>query len=91
MKVLIGALAGLLWGAAAAFLNARVSAAIMKKETVQAAMAANFARLAVDIAALAAVLLLRGVLPFPYEPALIGAAVSLSTFTLINAFRMGKK
>ena len=90
MKALFGALAGLLWGAAAAFLNARISAALMKKDSTASVMAANSARMAVDVAALAAILLLRGVLPFPYEPALIGAAVSLSAFTLINAFRMRK-
>ena len=54
-------------------------------------MAANMGRMAVDLAALGAVYLLRGVLPFSYEAMLVGTAVALSVVTLIYAYRYGKK
>ncbi len=88
MDILPGVLAGLVWGALAALLNGAISKSCMKKNTATAMMAANTARMAVDIAALAAVFLLRRRLPFRYEAALIGTAIALSVVTIVVTFRL---
>ncbi len=90
MKYVFGALAGLLWGAAAAVINACVSKKCMKKNSAPAMFAANIIRFLVDIASLAAVFLLRKVLPFSYEAALVGTAASLSVLTIVFAFRLSR-
>ena len=91
MEIVYGVLAGLAWGAVIGLLNAAVSGAGMKKNSPSAIMAANSIRFIIDIAAFAAVFLLRGVLPFSYEAALIATAVTLSLLTIVTAFQLSKK
>ena len=88
MNLVLGVLAGLLWGAAAAALNMRISKKALAKGETNALLASNLGRSAVDIAALAVVFLLRNVLPFSYEAMLVGTAVSLSLLTILFAFRI---
>ena len=90
MKLAVGILVGLVWGALAGLLNTTINKALLKKGTTNALMAGNLARLAVDFAAMAAVYLLRNLLPFSWEAALIGTAVALSIVTIIFAFNYGK-
>ena len=90
MKLAIGILMGLIWGALAGLLNITMNKGLLKKNSTNALMAGNLARLAVDFAAMAAVYLLRDVLPFSWEAALIGTAVALSIVTIIFAFSYGK-
>lgn len=90
MNYLWGALAGLVWGAAAALLNAFVSKKCIAKNSSGAMLAANAIRSVVDIGALAAVFLLRKLLPFSFEAALIGTAVALSMLTIVFAYRLSK-
>lgn len=90
MKYVYGALAGLVWGALAALLNGYISKRAMQKEKASAMMGANLVRTAVDVAALAAVLLLRNVLPFSFEAALVGTALSLSMLTIVIAFQLSR-
>ena len=73
MKLAIGILMGLIWGALAGLLNITINKGLLKKNSTNALMAGNLARLAVDFAAMAAVYLLRDVLPFSWE----GPACSL--------------
>ena len=91
MDYVLGALAGLLWGAAAAVLNMVISKKALEKSNSTALLAANLGRMAVDVAALAVVFLLRKVLPFSYEAMLIGTAVALSLVTIFFAFRLAGK
>ena len=86
-----GALAGLAWGAVCGVLNILILKKAIEKNNNNAVMAANLGRMAVDLAALALVFLLRGALPFSYEAMLIGTAVALSIVTLVYAYRYGKK
>jgi len=88
MGYVIGALCGLVWGAAAALLNSRISKRCIAKNSTPALMGANLARVGVDIAALGAVFLLRKVLPFPYEAMLIATAIAMSLVTIVCAYRM---
>ena len=90
MKYLFGALAGLLWGGLAAVCSAAVSKHFMKQNTAPAMMAATMLRTLIDIAALAAVFLLRKVLPFSFEAALVGTAVALSLLMIVFAFRLAR-
>ena len=91
MRLLIGVLVGLVWGALAGLLNAFINQKLLARGSTNALMAANLARTAVDFAALAAVYLLRSRLPFPWEGALVGTAVALSLVTIVFAFTFGKK
>ena len=91
MNLVIGVLVGLVWGALAALLNLYINKKALAKASTNALMAANFSRLAVDIAALGVVFLLRKLLPFSYEATLIGTAISLSLLTVIFAYRLAGK
>lgn len=91
MTLLFGGLAGLVWGAVCGLINMLILKKAIQKNNSNTLMAANLARMGVDLAALLLVFLLRKVLPFPYEAALVGTAVALSVVTLVFAFRYGKK
>ena len=91
MKLLFGILAGLVWGGLCGLLNTRILKKAIEKNDNNALMTSNLLRLLVDAAALGAVFLLRGVLPFSFEGMLVGTAVALSLVTIAFAFRYGKK
>lgn len=91
MEMIFGALAGLAWGALWGFLNTRILKRSIEKNNNQAMLAANLIRTLVDLASLAAVFLLRGILPFRYEAMLIGTAVSLSLVSIVFAYRYGRQ
>ena len=86
MNYVFGALAGLLWGALAAFVNLKINQAALKKNTNSAMLSANAARMAVDLVALGTVFLLRKHLPFSFEATIIATAVSLSLLTVVLAY-----
>ena len=90
MKYLIGAVTGLLWGALIAWLNSRISKRAIEKNDTKAIMAASIGRTVIDLAALAAVFLLRKVLPGNFEATIVGTAASLGLLTVYFAFRLSK-
>ena len=90
MSYVLGALAGILWGALAAFVNFNINKAALKKNSNASMLAANLARTGVDLVALGTVFLLRKVLPFSFEAALIATAITLSTLTVVFAYRLSK-
>ena len=90
MSYVLGALAGILWGALAAFVNFNINKAALKKSSNASILAANLARTGVDLVALGTVFLLRKVLPFSFEAALIATAITLSTLTVVFAYRLSK-
>ena len=90
MNYVWGALAGLAWGALAAFVNYRINKAAVKKNSSGAMMAANLSRMAVDLVTLGTVYLLRKRLPFSFEATIIGAAIALSLLTIVFAYRLIK-
>ena len=77
MNYVFGALAGLLWGALAAFVNFKINQAELKKSTNASMMVANLARTGV-------------VLPFSFEAAIIATAIALSILTVVSAYRLTK-
>ena len=87
MKYVYGALAGLVWGALAAFLNWSISRAALKRNSGGAMLGANAARLAVDLVALGAVFLLRKRLPFSFEGTIIATAVALSMLNIVFTYQ----
>ncbi len=91
MKLLLGALAGLAWGGLLGWLNTRILKRAVGKNDANAVLAGNLLRMLVDLAALGLVFLLRKVLPFSFEAALLGTALALSAVTLVFAFRYGKQ
>lgn len=88
MKYLIGALAGLVWGALAALLNGYITKKALDKASDKAMILSNALRLVVDVVALGSVFLLRNVLPFSFEAALVGTAASLSLLMIVFAYKM---
>ena len=90
MEIFLSILAGLLWGAAAAGLNAAITRALSKKGE-RGTMAASLLHLPVDVAALGAVYLLRNSLPLRFELTMISAAVAMSLVTIITAFAMARR
>ena len=88
MGYVLGAICGLIWGAAAALLNHQISKRSILKNNTASLLGANVLRILVDLAALAAVFFLRKVLPFRSEAALIATAVAMSMVTIFCAFRM---
>ena len=92
MKYLIGALAGLVWGALAALLNGYITKKALDKASDKASdkamLLSNALRLVVDIAALGSVFLLRNVLPFSFEAALVSTAASMRILMIVFAYKM---
>lgn len=91
MELLIGALAGLAWGAVCGIVNLLILKKAIGKNDNNAMMTANLLRMVIDLVALGAVFMLRNLLPFSYEAMLIATAVALSVVTIAYAFRYGKK
>jgi MFS superfamily sulfate permease-like transporter len=91
MNLVIGIAAGLIWGALAAIVNLQINKKALAKGSTNSLLAANLARTFVDLAALAAVFLLRRFLPFSYEGMLLGTAISLSLISVVFAFRLAGK
>ena len=90
MEYLIGAVIGLLWGALIAWLNSRINKKAIAKNDTKAIMTANMIRMAIDVAALAAVFLLRKVLPWNFDATIAGTAAYLGLLTAYFAFRLSK-
>ena len=91
MNILWGILVGLAWGAVCGLVNTLILKKAIAKNNSNTLMAANLARMTVDLLALLLVFLLRKVLPFSFEATMIGTAVALSAVTLVFAFRYGRK
>lgn len=91
MKYLVGAAAGLVWGALAALLNGFISSRAVARANDKLLLLSNFLRLLVDVAALGSVFLLRNVLPFSFEAALVGTAASLSLLMIVFAYKIAAK
>ena len=91
MKIALAVLAGVVWGALAALINMAINKKALAKNSTNALLAANLGRTAADLIALAAVFLLRKVLPLPYEAMMLGTAISLSVLTVIFAYRIAGK
>ena len=90
MNNLFAVLFGIVWGAAAAFVNSRIARKALEKKDMKAAKNARRIQMLVDIAALVVLVLLRNILPFSYETALVCAIISLSVLTIVFLFAMGK-
>lgn len=90
MNIVFAVLFGIVWGAAAAFVNSRIARKALEKKDMKAAKNARRVQMLVDIAALVILVLLRNILPFSYEISLVSAIISLSVLTIVFLFAMGK-
>ena len=88
---LIAIFAGLIWGTLAAFINSRIASNAMGKTDARSAAKVRRLQTLVDIAALAAIVLLRDILPFSYEIALVSAIISMSVLTIVLLFVINGK
>ena len=90
MQIVLAIVFGIVWGAAAAFINSLIAKKALEKQDMKAAKNARRVQMLVDIAALGLLVLLREILPFSFEYALISAIISLSVLTTVFLFSMGK-
>ena len=72
MKYVIGALVGIVWGCIGAFINCSITKAAIKKNKDSAMLIANLLRITVDIVLLGIIVLMRNLIPFSFELALVG-------------------
>ena len=86
MGYVIGFLAGAVWGVLGACLNHFILGRALQGGD-RNVLGANLLRALVDLALLAAVVLARKVLPFPYEMALAGTVSALGMLGVYFAFR----
>ena len=87
MRYVIGVLAGAIWGVLGAMFNQRILKRSLAAGRDRRVLEANLLRAAVDLVLLAAIVLLRGVLPFSYEMALAGTVSALGMMGIYYAFR----
>lgn len=88
MAYVLAVLVGAVWGVLVGLGNMLIMRAALRKNTDKALLGANLLRSVADLAALAAVFLLRSVLPLPYTFILVGTAAGLSITTIIVSFRL---
>ena len=86
MGYVIGFLAGAVWGVLGACLNHFVLGRALRGGDGKV-LGANFLRVLTDLVLLAAVVLARRALPFPYEMALAGTVSALGMTGIFFAFR----
>ena len=93
MKYVIGALVGIIWGCIGAFINCSITKAAIKKNKDSAMLIANLLRITVDIVLLGIIVLVRNLIPFSFELALVGtvAAPSIRTSCSHSKWRQKSK
>ena len=87
MRYILGFLAGAVWGVLGACLNNAVLGRALRCGRDKSVLGANILRALIDLLLLAAIVLLRGVLPFRYEMALAGTVSALGMMGIYFAFR----
>jgi len=90
-QIVMGALAGLALGVTVALINGVFTRRAVAKGTSAAMAAAMGCRMALDVALLAGIYLLRNVIPLPFEPTLIGAALGLSLGGIVSAAAISRQ
>ena len=90
MKIVMGALIGLVWGGLIAWINSMINKAALRANNTKSMLLANFARTLIDVMGLAAVFLLRNVHPFSFEAMIVGTAASLGLLTVLFAYLLSK-
>ena len=90
MQNVLAIVFGIVWGAAAAFINSLIAKKALEKQDMKAAKNARRVQMLVDIAALVLIVLLRNILPFSYETALVSAIISISVLTIVFLMLLGK-
>lgn len=96
MEYILGAVVGLLFGAAVAFLKGRLLwSRLMREDASQTAlsgvMLGQMISFAVNVATLAIVFLLRDRLPFSWIACIVATAFALSTLNAVFAARVKKE
>lgn len=91
MIYIISALAGLVWGFLAALLNAFVTKKCIAKQSTNAIMVSNLVHMLVDVAALAAVFLVRNLSWLNFAVAIVATAAALSITTIVFTFKLAAK
>ena len=91
MTYVFGALAGAVWGFLAALLNAFVTKKCLAKKNTSALLASNMIHMLVDVAALAAVFLVRNLPWLNFAVTIVATAAALSITTIVFTFKLAAK
>ena len=92
MKILLGLLVGLLWGAVPSVINSCIGKVCARKNTPEAITAYGYISGIISIAALLGVFLIIRILPINTIATMIGTALSMSSLGVLFALKMaGKK
>lgn len=89
--MLLGGLLGAAFGVSVALLGAWISNSALRRKGESGVMAAMAARMMLDAAALGAVYLMRSILPLPFEPTIIGAALGLSLTGIAAGWKLSRR
>ena len=87
MKLILAFFVGAVWGVLCAYLNMIVLRRALQSGRGGKMMSAHVLRGLIDLALLAVIVLLRNVLPFPFEMALAGAVSAMGMMGIYFAFR----
>ena len=88
MSYFWGVLAGLVWGAVGALIIGAVSKVCVRKNSAGAMTVSNIVKFAVYIVFFMAVYLMRNILPFSYEAAVIGTVLALAMLQIVISFKI---
>ena len=90
MKIALSIIGGALWGLLDALLNAHLMKRAVAKNDIKSVSVCNVLRFVIDAAALAAVFLLRNVIPMNFTAAIISTAAAMSILTVVFTFQIAK-
>ncbi len=90
MQIALSIIGGTVWGLLDALLNAALMRNAVAKNDIKSVSLCNTLRFVIDLAALAAVYLLRNVIPMNFTAAIIATAVAMSIFTIVFTFRIAR-
>lgn len=82
---------GFVFGALVSFANAQITRHSVRKNSVNAIMAASILRMLVNIAALAVVYFTRNLLPLPFYGTIVGTAAGLSLVGILLNLKLSKE
>ena len=87
MKLILAFIVGAVWGVLCAYVNMLILRRALQSGRGGKMMGAHVLRGLIDLALLAVIVLLRNVLPFPFEMVLAGAVSAMGMMGIYFAFR----
>ena len=90
MQIALSIIGGAVWGLLDALLNAALMKNAVAKNDLKSVSLCNILRFFTDVVALAAVFLLRNIIPMHFTAAIVSTAAAMSICTIIFTFRIAR-